>query len=185
MVWINYNESNPSVGLCDYLKNINGNYHDYVNYEYSYGLNYPEQLFYYEDGYSYGSGNTNGIYYVGIYLKKQSFIINSFFIKSSLNPTNSSYHPINWSIQGSYDGKSWEVLDYHNDQILNSLGAEFKSNTREYIARHLRFVTNKPFGLRYLEFFGYLTNTIMKEQTIDMASCFCLPRLFLFVFIIL
>ncbi|EAY18685.1 hypothetical protein TVAG_062900 [Trichomonas vaginalis G3] len=141
----------------DYIASLSDDKMRYLYYESSPGQTSPEQLFYYKDGYSYGTGENTNQYYVGFYLKKHIFDIRSFSIGSSLNPTNSRVHPVTWKLMGSVDEQNWFVIDSHtNDNLLNGFDLKAHIDVQGCLVRHIRFVSPSYFALRYLDFFGNL-----------------------------
>lgn len=183
---ISYNSSNPEIGLFDYIDTLSGNHFDYLRYEYTNGVTNPEQLFYYKAGNSYFTGYDGDNQYVGFFLKKHSFVIKSYYIQTSHNNPDFPLHPTNWSIKGSYDGITWKIIDAHtNDtRFLGSANDDILT-TNESIVRYLRFELPRQFSMRYLEFFGYITNAVLHVKTCYVGANYTYNMKSIFVFIFL
>lgn len=155
----------------DYVANINGDKFSYIEYENSSQVNDLNQLFYYKSGSSWYTLFPNDVEsYIGVYFKQHVFIPSIYSMRSSDNPKNDKYHPINWNISGSLDGIKWHTLDRRiNEQSLNGYAVGNKFNTLEIPIRHIRFNHYGLFGLRHLEFFGILTSPgIYLRETLNL-----------------
>ena len=138
MVLIAYNSSDELNGLLSYIGTLGSDKSEYLQYESVEGQD-PEQLFYFISGNSYATTRQYlPEYYVGLYLKKHVFGLSSFTIRTSVNPINSTHHPLTWKIIGSIDGKNWNILDSHiNDSVLNVQYATIHFEAQEYAVRHM------------------------------------------------